>query len=133
MNIINRYLKYRDYKRNLKKIYPTLRQRYNFKTNYFNEFYTVLDLTTVPEQVKQEYGIYWAEHEINKFLLEVQNTVDTVNIHEELGIIEIKEIGIDVYGICFGIKRSIFNPKKHLFFKLLTILLVLVTITIIIL
>lgn len=124
--MIKKYLIYRDYKKNLKKAYPTLK-KYFFIKNYFNEVYTVLDLSEVPKMKKDEYGIYWKQQEINNFLIIVSKIFNKYNINEELGVLEIKELNDVSYGITFGIKQSIFNTRKFLFRKILSIILIILT------
>lgn len=126
MSAIRNYLLYRDYKRNLVKAMPELK-KYSFVKNYFNEFYTVLDLSDVPDINRDEFGRFWKEEEINKFLLTVLRTTSKYNIDEELSILEINEINEVSIGITFGIKPSIFKPRYFLYTKILSIVFIAIT------
>lgn len=130
MNIINRILFYRDYKKSLKKIKKTLQNKYNITFNIFNEFYTVIDLNDVPDVVKAEYGITWRERELSHFISLISKECKAVNIIEELEILEVVEQSENVFGICFGFKPDILNVRYYFYTKIILSIISLLTLII---
>lgn len=131
MNWLNRLSLYYHFSRNMRKAYPHLKERYNFTKNLYSEYYTVLDLSEAPDIVKNEYGIYWKENEINRFVLLIKKELKQYDIYDELGVLEIKPLNDTAFGICFGIKPLVFKPRFFVYGSILISILGLLTLFII--
>lgn len=127
MNIVKRYRIYKDYTKIIKSAMPELNKDFDMNINQFNEIFTVLDLTTTPDYIKNEHGSLWEIMEINKFKNVIYQRLQKYNLLEECSILDVKKLDDCYYGITFGIKENIWKPRKWLLTKLILAFLGLIT------
>lgn len=96
------------YKRQIKKNKKYLETNYGLNIDSIYRLWTVIDLSSVPEEVEKKTGLDAViETELKKYIYKFNKDLGFLELNDLINVYEIKKINDYMYGVTFG--YSLYN------------------------